>query len=226
MFAWYATPRAPTESADVGDARATRSAVPTASRRAAGSWEKTGSDGSRERYRDSRIGRYATTVTPATSSRVSADDLPRHATIPPQHDARDSIVRRTDMHAARYEIGRAVAVEIRGRQRDEMRWGMGDRVHRELLAAVVLEPNQAERRRIGPRVVSADDRHVEIAVLVCIERHRTRRAREIGDAMEGKFVRAEVLEPLHAVPRPAVGGRIVERVAVAVQQIDVAVAVE
>ena len=99
-------------------------------------------------------------------------------------------------------------------------------VHRELLAAVVLQPDEAQRRRIAPRVVGADHRHVEVAVAVGVDRHRARRARQIADAVQRERVRALIFEPLHAVPRPAVGRRVVEGVAVAVQEVGVAVAIE
>src|SRR5262245_31913185 len=103
-------PSAPTKSDDVGDARAARSALAMEARRAAGSWEKAGSDGSRARWRDSWMNGYAPPITtPAAmndpirnaartllGARCSGlgtrsvgaparRDLARRATISPQH---------------------------------------------------------------------------------------------------------------------------------------------
>src|SRR5204863_1927816 len=70
---------------------------------------------------------------------------PRARAIGPEHHARHPIVRAADVHAAGHEIDRAILVEIAKRERDEMRRRPGDRMHGELLFAVVLPPDQALR---------------------------------------------------------------------------------
>src|SRR6187551_2797269 len=133
MLAWYARPSAPTASAEVGAARAARSAFSRESRRAAGSCENFGSGGSCARYRASRTltapqpaALAITRIDAATRRarlrlgargsglRAARSALPRRATIPPQHHPRHPVVRRADVHAAGHEVGGAVAVQIRG----------------------------------------------------------------------------------------------------------------
>ena len=134
--------------------------------------------------------------------------------------------RPVDVHAGGDDVRRAVSVEIPGRQRDQVRGRTGNGVLRELHPAVVFEPDEAGRGGVVPVVVGAGDDDIEIAVAVDIRRLGARGAGQVGDAVKVELQLPLVLEPLHAVPRPAVRRGVVERVAVAVHEIDVAVVVQ
>ena len=122
--------------------------------------------------------------------------------------------------------GRPSPVESPIAERDEVRRRVRGIVQREAHAAVVLEPHQALRRGIVPVVVGADD--------ATSRSPSPSRSAACGlDAPEKSASRCivelqlpGVLQPLHAVPRPPARRRVVERVAVAVEKVDVAVLVE
>ena len=130
------------------------------------------------------------------------------------------------MHAAGDQVGPAVAGEVANRQGEQVRRRAREIVQRERHVAVVLEPHEALRRRVRPAVVGAHDHNVEVSVAVEIGRLRARRAGDVADPVIGERHPAGVLEPLQAVPTASGGGGVVEGVAVAVDHVGIAVAVE
>src|SRR6185436_16510995 len=99
-------------------------------------------------------------------------------------------------------------------------------MHRELQLSVVLEPDQAHRRGIVPVVVGADHHDVEVAVAVDVGGLWTRSTGQVREAMKLELHLPLVLEPLYAVPWPAVRWCIVERVTIAEENIQVVVAIQ
>ena len=76
------------------------------------------------------------------------------------------------MHAAGDQVWCAVAVEVADGQRDEMRRRRRDPMHRELLAAVVLQPHETPGGWVVPSVVGADDHDIQVSVAVDVGRLR------------------------------------------------------
>ena len=74
------------------------------------------------------------------------------------------------MHPSGDEIRSTVSIEICNRQGNKVRGRRRDVVQRELLPAVIFQPDQAPGCRILPSVVGADEGDIHIAVAIEVGR--------------------------------------------------------